>query len=192
MDELLPYRVEYAKSGRASCKTCKGNIAKDTLRLAVMVQSPMFDGKVPNWYHQKCFFIKQRPKTVADIANFDAVRWEDQEKIKTAIANAGSGGGAPSDAGGKGGKKGKGKAKGGANDFTAEYAKSGRAVCRGCDEKILKDQVRISKKEFDSERAQNYGPVDLWLMLTAFVKKGVPNCLLESGAPFAGFALSLG
>ena len=34
----LPYRSEYAKSGRASCKACKGIISKDTLRMAQMVQ----------------------------------------------------------------------------------------------------------------------------------------------------------
>lgn len=34
----LPYRAEYAKSGRASCRCCKSPIGKDTLRLAVMVQ----------------------------------------------------------------------------------------------------------------------------------------------------------
>lgn len=38
MSDDLPYRAEYAKSGRASCKGCKSPIAKDTLRLAVMVQ----------------------------------------------------------------------------------------------------------------------------------------------------------
>ncbi|XP_042855321.1 poly [ADP-ribose] polymerase 1-like isoform X2 [Penaeus japonicus] len=186
MDDL-PYRVEYAKSGRASCKACKGNIAKDTLRLAVMVQSPMFDGKVPNWYHQKCFFIKQRPKTVADIANFDSVRWEDQESIKTSIETAGSGGGAAPDTGGKGGKKGKGRAKKGVNDFTAEYAKSGRAMCRGCDEKILKDHVRISKKEYNSESAMAYGPVDLWHHVDCFVKKRAELGFFESGDTIAGF-----
>lgn len=42
----LPWRAEYAKSGRSSCKGCKSNIAKDELRMAAMVQSPMFDGKV--------------------------------------------------------------------------------------------------------------------------------------------------
>lgn len=26
-------------------------------------------------------------------------------------------------------------------DFTIEYAKSGRAICRGCEQKILKDEV---------------------------------------------------
>ena len=34
----LPYRAEYAKSGRASCKACKGLISKDILRMAHMVQ----------------------------------------------------------------------------------------------------------------------------------------------------------
>ncbi|XP_064020766.1 protein transport protein Sec23A-like isoform X2 [Pogoniulus pusillus] len=32
------YRAEYAKSGRASCKKCGESIAKDSLRLALMVQ----------------------------------------------------------------------------------------------------------------------------------------------------------
>ena len=34
----LPFKAEYAKSGRASCKGCKSSIAQDSLRLAVMVQ----------------------------------------------------------------------------------------------------------------------------------------------------------
>lgn len=38
MTDQLPFRVEYAKSGRASCKSCKGNIGKDDLRLAKITQ----------------------------------------------------------------------------------------------------------------------------------------------------------
>lgn len=38
--EDLPYRAEYAKSGRASCRGCKSTIEKDVLRLAVMIQVP--------------------------------------------------------------------------------------------------------------------------------------------------------
>jgi len=34
----LPFSAEYAKSNRASCKACGDKIAKDILRLAVMVQ----------------------------------------------------------------------------------------------------------------------------------------------------------
>lgn len=29
-------------------------------------------------------------------------------------------------------------------DFTVEYAKSGRAACRGCEQKILKDEVCLT------------------------------------------------
>ena len=34
----FPYRAEYAKSGRSSCRGCKSTIGQGTLRLAVMVQ----------------------------------------------------------------------------------------------------------------------------------------------------------
>ena len=36
--EELPFRVEYAKSGRAKCRKCKVTIEKEELRLAAMVQ----------------------------------------------------------------------------------------------------------------------------------------------------------
>ena len=58
--EELPYRAEYAKSGRATCKECKATIEKDELRLAIMV--PFKAEKIPNWYHLNCFFIKNKPK----------------------------------------------------------------------------------------------------------------------------------
>ena len=34
----LPFQAEYARSGRAGCKSCGKLIGKDSLRLAVMVQ----------------------------------------------------------------------------------------------------------------------------------------------------------
>ena len=34
----LQFEAEYAKSGRAKCKLCKNNIAKDSLRIARSVQ----------------------------------------------------------------------------------------------------------------------------------------------------------
>ena len=40
------FRAEYAKSDRSTCKGCRSTINKDTLRLAIMVQSSNFDGKV--------------------------------------------------------------------------------------------------------------------------------------------------
>lgn len=34
----LPYRIEYAKTGRAGCKKCKEKIDKGIVRIAAMVQ----------------------------------------------------------------------------------------------------------------------------------------------------------
>ena len=68
----------------------------------------MFDGKVPHWYHPKCFFTRNRPKAVGDISHFDSLRWEDQEQIRTMLENCLKGG-MPATA-----TKGKGKAKKGA------------------------------------------------------------------------------
>ena len=49
----------------------------------------MFDGKVPNWFHTKCFFTRNRPKAVGDISHFDSLRWEDQEKIREMLEKVG-------------------------------------------------------------------------------------------------------
>ena len=101
MADDLPFRAEYAKTGRASCKKCKTNIPQGTLRLAVIFQvlfnfswliidlylqchcfqAAKFDGKMVSWYHFDCFFERQRPKSAGDIEHFDQLRWEDQEKI---------------------------------------------------------------------------------------------------------------
>ncbi|PSN54639.1 Poly [ADP-ribose] polymerase [Blattella germanica] len=186
MSDDLPYRAEYAKSGRASCKGCKSPIAKDVLRLAVMVQSPMFDGKTPHWYHFMCFFGRQRPKTIGDISHFESLRWEDQEKIKAKIESGGVGGDVVD-----GGGKGKGKKRGATNnvalkDFTVQYAKSGRSTCKGCEEKILKDEVRISKKDFESEGAKMYGGQDRWHHVECFAKLRDELEFWESGEDLPG------
>lgn len=40
------YTAEYAKSNRSKCKGCQSLISKDSLRIALMVQSFHHDGKV--------------------------------------------------------------------------------------------------------------------------------------------------
>uniref|UniRef100_A0A674AVC3 Poly [ADP-ribose] polymerase n=1 Tax=Salmo trutta TaxID=8032 RepID=A0A674AVC3_SALTR len=153
------YKAEYAKSGRASCKKCKENIAKDSLRMAIMVQSPMFDGKVPHWHHFSCFWLRASAQSPADIAGFSDLRWEDQEKVKKAIETGGAAGGDV-----KGGAKGEKTL----NDFAVEYAKSNRSTCKGCEQKIEKDQIRVSKKTVDPEKPQ-LGLIDRWYHTACFV-----------------------
>uniref|UniRef100_A0A8C8R4N6 Poly [ADP-ribose] polymerase n=1 Tax=Pelusios castaneus TaxID=367368 RepID=A0A8C8R4N6_9SAUR len=156
------YRAEYAKSGRASCKKCGESIAKDSLRLAIMVQSPMFDGKVPHWHHYACFWKRARLVSHADIDGFPELRWEDQEKIKKAIETGGGAAGKGSD------QEGGGKAEKSLTDFGAEYAKSNRSTCKGCNEKIEKGQIRISKKMVHPEKPQ-LGMIDNWYHPNCFV-----------------------
>lgn len=51
------YKVEYAASGRSTCKLTKNTIPKDALRIGEFKQSPHFDGVVPDC---KLFSLIQR------------------------------------------------------------------------------------------------------------------------------------
>ncbi|CAH0546205.1 unnamed protein product [Brassicogethes aeneus] len=180
----LPFKTEYAKSGRSSCKGCKSSIDQGTLRLAVMIQSPKFDGKMPNWYHQTCFFLKQRPKTVDDIEKFETLRLEDQQKIKEQINTCGAI--VPDKKGKKRGADTAAK-KNALKDFRIEYSKSSRAVCRGCEQKIMKDEIRISKKDFDTDVGKKYGGQDMWHHLACFAKLRSELGYFESADKLPGF-----
>ncbi|XP_058807262.1 poly [ADP-ribose] polymerase [Phymastichus coffea] len=196
MTEDLPYCVEYSKSGRAMCNVCKNAIAKDILRLATVVQSPFHDGKLVKWYHANCFFQKQRPKTTGDIAHFDSIRWEDQEYIKKRIEEGGAAGTAAIAAAttsGKGRKRSKAAGGAAANaDFKAEYAKSNRSKCRGCEETIIKGEIRLSKKDYESEDARRYGGLDRWYHVDCFVKLRSELQFFDAGMNIPGVnALSM-
>ncbi|XP_006897812.1 PREDICTED: poly [ADP-ribose] polymerase 1 [Elephantulus edwardii] len=157
------YRAEYAKSGRASCKKCKENIPKDSLRMAIMVQSPIFDGKVPHWYHFSCFWKvgHSLPHPEVDVDGFSELRWDDQQKLKK---TAEAGGVADKSQAGN-----EAQAMRTLSDFAAEYAKSNRSTCKGCLEKIEKGQMRLSKKMLDPEKPQ-MGVIDRWYHPSCFIE----------------------
>lgn len=52
----LPFKAEYAKSGRSSCKACKSNIGQGSLRLAVMVQVGTSLHFVAEWDVDRCWY----------------------------------------------------------------------------------------------------------------------------------------
>ena len=86
---FLPFKADYAKSARASCKFCSSIILKDALRLASVTISTRFDGQMVRWFHYACFFEKNRPKSHLEIEGFDELRWEDQENIKKKLGSSG-------------------------------------------------------------------------------------------------------
>jgi hypothetical protein len=131
------FKVEYAKSGRASCKGCKGNIEKDSLRLGKMVPSPHFDGYQPHWHHVPCWFRKKKSDVeggVANIEGFMEISFDDQKLIKSFLsgdsvvepvaakpkAKKGPSGGTSYEIG----------------EYAVEVAKSGRSKCRECGEQV--------------------------------------------------------
>ncbi|KAL0276840.1 UNVERIFIED_CONTAM: hypothetical protein PYX00_004320 [Menopon gallinae] len=186
MSDTLPFRAEYAKSGRAACKLCKSTIAKDELRLAVMVQSPFFDGKQPMWHHFSCFFQRCRPKDPTEIEHFDSLRWEDQEKLKEKI-NSLDGTVEPSSSKGKGKKRSLENGNPNLKDFTVAYAKSGQSKCKLCEENISKNEIRISKKDYESESALRYGPHERWHHVDCFLKVREELAFFAAGTCLPGY-----
>lgn len=90
MSETAPFFVDRAKSGRASCKGCKGNCPSGELRIAKLVYSPYGENQqMKSWHHIDCLMnalLKQRPTTkridsINDIGNWENISKEDQEFI---------------------------------------------------------------------------------------------------------------
>lgn len=130
-----PWKAEYAKSGRSSCRTCKTPISKEVLRLGKMVQSPHFDGLMPMWNHVSCILRKAKQiKSCDDVEGIETLRWEDQQKIRKYVEGGGGGGGSPSTPAQA------------ATKCAIEVSKTARATCRICSEKIATGEVRISSK----------------------------------------------
>ncbi|CAF0974380.1 unnamed protein product [Adineta steineri] len=155
MDDECGFRAEYAKSDRSTCKGCRSTINKDSLRLAIMVQSPNFDGKIPTWYHMTCFFKKVKPADAQIIKGYEDLRWDDQEKLRQKVE-----GKSTKDSNNKSDEN-----EVSSTNYSAEYARSSRSTCNGCNTKIEKDLVRLSIKVLLSHTSI---PTDQWYHIDCF------------------------
>ncbi|XP_053602532.1 poly [ADP-ribose] polymerase-like [Plodia interpunctella] len=184
----LPYRVDRAKTGLSKCVGCKTVIPKETLRMARMFQFKF--GKMREiWYHMECFFEKQRPKSVCEIDNFNNIDDEDQlwltqkvdEVLQAAsvICNGETNGQAT--------KRSSSEVVGPLTDFSVELSKSFRAKCRGCDIKICKGELRISKTSYDTDIAILWGKEQLWYHVICFEKARKELQYFAGGDMLPGF-----
>ncbi|CAH9132809.1 unnamed protein product [Cuscuta epithymum] len=127
-----PWKAEYAKSSRSSCKTCKSPINKEVMRLGKMVQATQFDGMMPMWNHASCILGKAKQiKATDDVEGLESLRWEDQEKIRKYVESGASSSAPPTPL---------------AMEHGVETSQTSRATCKYCNEKIMKGEVRISSK----------------------------------------------
>ncbi|CAF3453140.1 unnamed protein product [Rotaria sp. Silwood2] len=173
MDES-GFRAEYAKSDRSTCKGCHSTINKDSLRLAIMVQSPSFDGKIPTWYHMGCFFKKVKPADAQIIKGFDNLRWDDQEIIRKRIEGT-----SKNESNNKSEES-----ESDSKNFNAEYARSNRSTCHGCNNKIEKDLVRLSKKVSTNS---NHSLTDQWYHIDCFKEHKDQLQFNGTAETFSGF-----
>jgi len=81
------FKVDYALSGRSTCKACNNFIQQDSMRIGQMVQATTFDGEFPVWHHFQCFF-NRFGDSIEDISVFvgrEKLRWVDQQKLETEV-----------------------------------------------------------------------------------------------------------
>ncbi|MGN6109945.1 MAG: hypothetical protein ACTHU0_32865 [Kofleriaceae bacterium] len=125
--------IEEAKSGRASCRTCKKAIAKGELRLGVEVTTQFSDAPSLQWHHLPCAASKlpaELKDALASYAGDVPNRAEIDKTIEEALK--------------------KGAAKPGGLPY-ADHAPTGRAKCMQCGEAIEKGALRVAvEREVDT------------------------------------------
>lgn len=72
-------------------------------------------------------------------------------------------------------------------DFGIEYAKSGRAACAGCEQKIPKDEVRIKKTLYDTEVGMKFGGQAIWHHVECFAQLRSEVGWFETGEFLPGY-----
>ncbi len=55
--QLAPYCIEYARSSRSKCKTCRKAIDKGIVRIGVLIEGPFGTGYL--WHHLTCLARRQ-------------------------------------------------------------------------------------------------------------------------------------
>ncbi|MCX5743454.1 MAG: PARP-type zinc finger-containing protein [Proteobacteria bacterium] len=125
--------IEEAKSGRASCRTCKKTIAKGELRLGVEVTTQFSDQPSMQWHHLPCAAGKLAGELKDALATFDG-DVPDREALDAAIEASIK----------------KGNAKPAGFPYV-DRAPTGRAKCMQCEAAIGKDTFRVAvEREIDT------------------------------------------
>ncbi len=125
--------IEEAKSGRASCRTCKKTIAKGELRLGVETKNQFSDTPSMQWHHLLCAAGKLPAELKEAMAAYGGDIPDKGELDKAMDAAIKKGGAKP-------------------GGFPhVDRAPTGRAKCMQCEEAIAKDSWRVAvEREVDT------------------------------------------
>ncbi len=118
--------IEEAKSGRASCRTCKKAIAKGELRFGVETQTQFSDTPSLQWHHVLCAAAKLPVDLKAALAEYPG-EVANRAELEAAMADAVK----------------KGSAKPAGFPYS-DRAPTGRARCMRCEQPIEKGALRVA------------------------------------------------
>ncbi len=125
--------IEEAKSGRASCRTCKKPIAKGELRFGEEAPNAFGDQPSMRWHHLACAADKL-PAELGEALNAFSGEVPDRAGLDKLMADSLA----------------KGHAKPGGFPY-ADKAPTGRARCMQCQQAIEKDSLRVAvEREIDT------------------------------------------
>ncbi|XP_039848947.1 polynucleotide 3'-phosphatase ZDP-like isoform X1 [Panicum virgatum] len=149
--------VEYAKSGRSTCKGCSGAIASGALRLGASTPDPRgFDAT--KWYHVACFpsDASHPLGPVESINGFDSIKEADREELHELVKNRERDQTAePSPKKAKTQMPSPSEGVSDKASVSVEYAKSGRSTCKGCSKNIAKGALRLGASFHDPRGFEN-------------------------------------
>nr|CAB3478230.1 unnamed protein product [Digitaria exilis] len=191
--------VEYAKSGRSVCKGCNENIVKGALRVGSSFHDPRgFDQT--KWYHVQCFPASSYPVfLVENLKGFDLIKDDDHQKLRE-LEEAHSMGGSkegtdknvdevkkrtsnktavddePSPKKVKAYESSPAKGVSVKASISVEYAKSGRSICKGCNENIAKGVLRLGASAHDPRGFDS----TKWFHVACFPASSYPIFPLEN------------
>ena len=106
-------------------------------------QSPFFDGKVPNWHHFACFFKKKIPTETTQIKNFESLRWDDQQKIKSKMGLIESDVNKLDTTSDSDQMNTSDEVTITIDSFLIQYARTARSKCKKCEARIGKSEIQI-------------------------------------------------
>ncbi|RLM92787.1 polynucleotide 3' [Panicum miliaceum] len=164
--------VEYAKSGRSTCKGCSGAIASGALRLGASTPDPRgFDAT--KWYHVACFpsDASHPLGPVESINGFDSIKEADRDELHELVKNRKRDQTAePSPKKAKTQMSSPAEGVSDKASVSVEYAKSGRSACKGCSENIAKGALRLGASFHDPRGFEN----TKWYHIACFPTSSYP------------------
>lgn len=136
----MAHMIEAAKSGRASCRSCKKPIGKGELRLGEEVPNQFAEGEMTySWHHLPCA-AEKKPAVLKQALDMTEVEIPERDTLLQTIETSGK------------------NVKPTTFPY-AEAAPTSRSTCISCQEKIEKGELRIAvETEVDTGAFMRKGP----------------------------------